>query len=77
MKQKFFKKKKLGLNLGIKILGSSIESITCLLNVDGVKLEDLETIKELVVSYYKKLLGQLPSLLYKILQGSLTHTIFL
>ena len=43
---------------------SSIESIRCLLNVDGVKLEDLETIKELVVSYYKKLLGQLPSQLY-------------
>ena len=40
---------------------SSIESIRCLLNVDSVKLEDLETIKELVVSYYKKLLSQLPS----------------
>ena len=45
-------------------MGSSIESIRCLLNVDGVKLEDLETIKELFVSYYKKLLGQLPSQLY-------------
>ena len=45
-------------------MGSSIESIRCLLNVDGVKLEDLEAIKELVVSYNKKLLGQLPSQLY-------------
>ena len=50
--------------MGIKILGSSMEYIRCLLNVDNVKLEDLEAIKELVVSYYKKLLGQLPSQLY-------------
>ena len=27
-------------------MGSSIESIRCLLNVDGVKLEDLEAIKK-------------------------------
>ena len=81
MKQKFKKKKKLGLNLGIKILVSSIDSIRCLLNVDGVKLEDLEAIKELVVSYYKKLLGQLPSQLYNSdiarITNFFTHTIFL
>ena len=81
MKQKFKKKKKLGLNLGIKILVSSIDSIRCLLNVDGVKLEDLETIKELVVSYYKKLLGQLPSQLYNSdiarITNFFTHKIFL
>ena len=67
--------------MGIKILSSSIESIRCLLNVDGVKLEDLEAIKELVVSYYKKLLGQLPSQLYNSdiarITNFFTYTIFL
>ena len=67
--------------MGIKILGSSIESIRCLLNVDGVKLEDLEAIKELVVSYNKKLLGQLPSQLYNSdiarITNFFTYTIFL
>ena len=79
--QKFFFKKKTWLKLGNQNIGFFHRVHQIFAECRWCQAEDLETIKELVVSYYKKLLGQLPSQLYNSdiarITNFFTHKIFL